>query len=187
MSEAHDALAACIAKHGLIVRAEFVPFSKSRNAGEKHKSLNWKVTLMKNERDVLTTDYMAGSGHCPAHNSKPPHGYPNHKSMWERDSIAWECENGFPTTYLGSMSGFMRKSKSAPIVPDPVDVIWSLTRDADVIDYPTFEQWARDMGYDEDSRKAEKIYRDCLEIALKLRAGIGEQALSELREAGQDY
>ena len=43
------------------------------------------------------------------------------------------------------------------------------------------------LGYDPDSRKAEGIYRACLELALKLRNGLGEKLLAELREAVADY
>ena len=59
--------------------------------------------------------------------------------------------------------------------------------DADVLDYPTFEEWADTFGYDCDSRSAEKTYRDCLEIALKMRAIFGEADLTKLRDTFQDY
>ena len=36
-------------------------------------------------------------------------------------------------------------------------------------------------------RKAEAIYKACLEIALQLRSGLGDAIINELREAGQDY
>lgn len=181
MSEAHDKLAACIDKHGLSLRSEFVPFSKSRNAAEKSPSLNWKVTLIKSGRDILTTDYMAGMAHCPSYKQG---------AKWTldyRDAITFETEKGRRAVNRGSGVGFQK-----PIEPDPVDVIWSLMRDADVLDSGGFENWASELGYDTDSRKAEAIYHEaiyheCLELALKLRAGIGEQALSELRDAGQDY
>lgn len=63
----------------------------------------------------------------------------------------------------------------------------SLVSDADVLDCSTFEEWADNLGYDKDSRKAEATYRECLALALKLRNGLGEAALAELREAAQDY
>jgi hypothetical protein len=61
------------------------------------------------------------------------------------------------------------------------------SRDSEVIDHPNFESWASEIGYDADSRKAESIYRACLEIALKLRSALGDRGLKELREACQDY
>jgi hypothetical protein len=47
--------------------------------------------------------------------------------------------------------------------------------------------WADTYGYDKDSRSGEKIYRACLEIGLKLRAMIGDQNITKLRDLFQDY
>jgi hypothetical protein len=44
-----------------------------------------------------------------------------------------------------------------------------------------FEEWARDLGYDTDSRRAEAIYKSCLEITRKLkRIFVDENAFKEL-------
>lgn len=48
-------------------------------------------------------------------------------------------------------------------------------------------QNAETFGYDPDSRSAEKVYRACMEIALKMRAALGESGLSRLNEIFQDY
>lgn len=66
--------------------------------------------------------------------------------------------------------------------PTAVDVLSSLVQDGGAIDCPTFEEWASEYGYDADSRKAEAIYRKCVETGLALRAGLGEAVFSELRE-----
>ena len=167
---------------GLSMSAAFVPFSQSRNRGEKMPSLNWLVTIKRGERDVITTDYMAGSGNCPAYNRQPPQGYRGSASAWKNIATAWECENGFAArVVLGSFS------KSVPLLPKLADVLHCLASDCDVLDAGGFEQWAADLGYDSDSRKAEGIYRACLDIALKLRAALGEDGLTKLREACQGY
>lgn len=165
---------------GLVVSAKFVPFSQSRNKGEKNPSLNWIVTLARNGREILSTDYMAGSGHAPANKcqDKPA-------KHW---MVAWECEHG--GTAIGCRWGRDPEAygtKPGSLKPDACDVIHSLVLDSEVLDYATFESWASDFGYDADSRKAEKIYQACLAIALPLRNGIGEAGLAMLREAGQDY
>jgi hypothetical protein len=72
-------------------------------------------------------------------------------------------------------------------MPKCDDVIYSLLMDVDAIDHPTFEQWADCVGYDKDSRKAESIYRACIETGLKLRAALGDKALADLREKFADY
>jgi hypothetical protein len=73
------------------------------------------------------------------------------------------------------------------IMPDKLDVIYSLISDSDAIEYGSFEEWAENFDYETDSRKAEAIYRTCLEFGLKLRRALGDKALTELREAFQDY
>lgn len=45
----------------------------------------------------------------------------------------------------------------------------------------TFESWARNYGYDEDSRKAEKIYKACLKQTKKIKSFLGP-LVSELLE-----
>lgn len=177
---AKEELQAAIAKHGLAVTSEFVPFSKSRNAepqedGKVWRSLNWKVTLQCAGNPILTTDYSAGEGHAPASKASVQR-LGSRNSVMRHEAITHEIETGFS-------SGTFRQA----ITPDPVDVIRSLVSDADVLDCSTFEEWADNIGCDKDSRKAEATYRECLALALKLRNGIGEAALAELREAAQDY
>jgi len=172
------------AQFNITMRAEFVPFSKSRNAKEKTPSLNWRITLKSGARDILTTDYMQGYGHAPAYNASI-------KALGARDSvvrhaaIAHECETGALAVVMNGID-HIGKGKKLP-APELRDVLHSLLLDSDVIDHPTFESWASEFGYDTDSRSAETIYRACLETALKLRSGLGETALAQLREACQDY
>jgi len=182
--EAGKALAALCAELGLSVKCAFVPFSQSRNAGEKMPSLNWKATIKRNGRDVLTCDYMQGSGHCPAY--KLSKAAPKQDSCWprrfdqiKRDAIAMECEKG--RIHLIGFGGHIVPKGALP-APDVADIVSSLACDSDVIDYATFEQWAPDLGYDPDSRKGEAIYRECLSHALALRAAIGDEKLNEIRQ-----
>lgn len=52
--------------------------------------------------------------------------------------------------------------------PDAAGVMSCLLSDSTAIDQ-TFEDWCADMGYDEDSRKAEKIYQECRKSGAKLK------------------
>jgi hypothetical protein len=165
---AKEELEAFVAKYDIKLACQFVPFSRSRNQGAEYPSLNWKVTVNKADRDILTTDYMAGCAHAPSY-----------KQLRTKDSdkaVREECESGKSVRYP-------RK----PILPKVIDVLYSLASDAGVLDSSSFEDWASDFGYDVDSRKAELIYRACLEIALALRNGLGDTVLKELQEACQDY
>lgn len=223
MSEAKQVAAAAMESLGLTVKSEFMPFSQSRNKAEKNPSLNWKVTLQRNGRDVLTTDYMAGCGHCPAKASKAPSTYrakdrrradgkpypgttSNYRAPTEAEKLSdyleeWraaECETGLAmehTPFAGEANFKPRRiresgevqSHTVPILPDAADVLYSLLSDSGVLNYSRFEEWAESLGYETDSRKAESIYRACLEIALQLRNAIGETGLQQLQAAFQDY
>lgn len=179
-----EKLQALIVKHDLKFSYDFIPLSKSRNAtpgddGKIWKSLNWKVGLFKGSRAIIaTTDYAAGEANCPSY--KLTAKCPGDKRLL----VAWECEHGKEAHLLGSVDYISGKK---PIVPQDCDVLYSLVSDSDVLDCSTFEEWANNLGYDSDSRKAERTYRACLEIALKLRKGLGEAVLAELREACQEY
>jgi hypothetical protein len=183
---------ALLARLGITMTAEFVPWSQSRNSkradidGKPWLSLNWRVTLLKRNTGhgpsatpapILTTEYGAGVGHCPAY--KAPVSRLGHQhSVMRHEAIMREIETGRPASGLDG---------SKPFMPDVLDVVASLLMDSEAIDCGTFEEWASNLGYDTDSRKAEATYRACLEIGLKLRAALGDTALAELREAFQGY
>lgn len=199
-----------IARLGLYVESAFIPFSQSRNKAEKNKSLNWRVTISRNGRDILSCDYSAGIAHCPGYAAKrvPAAFKPAHYKKRDgglrfataaetlaqyRESVcAEECESGFPMECDGFALGtyenvFKRKYKAAPIRPDSVDVIYSLVMDSDVLSYSGFDDWAESLGFDTDSRKAESIWKECIGIALSLRAAIGDSGMNELKTAFEDY
>lgn len=171
---------------GLDMRAVFVPFSQSRNAKPRNgqdkpwQSLNWRVTLTRNGRDVLETDYSQGTAHTPAHNA-PAATF----DKWQRpQAIALEIETG---KRAAAYSGAKPHATAKPIpAPALADVLNSLALDSDVLEYASYEDWAASLGYDPDSRSGEATYRACLEIALKMRAAIGEPALTQLREAAAE-
>lgn len=181
----NEACKAAMEKHGLTVKAIFVPFSQSRNAGEKSPSLNWRVSLYKGDKLILSGDYSAGCGHCPAYKlSVKQAGGRN--SIMRDDLIRAECETGVP--HLPAPSGApWRSVGQPPIMPDACDVLYSFLSDGTAIDAGSFESWAADYGYDEDSRKAFDIYNACVQTGLALRSALGETALSELREAFSEY
>ena len=157
---------------GITAAVQFVPFSKS---GHKTLCLNWKVTLKKDGKAFLTTDYVAGVGHCPSYKQ-------GRLSVAESECIRAECEKGRAHFFTGNP---LPRPHTPPILPDLADVLRSLLSDAEAIDFDSFEEWALAFGFDPDSRKAEAIYRQCLEIGLKMRNALGEDGLAELLEACQ--
>ena len=71
--------------------------------------------------------------------------------------------------------------------PTASGVLSCLVSDASGIDNAlSFEEWAREYGYDTDSRKAERTYKACEEQARKLRAFLGDERYSEILRAEGD-
>lgn len=168
-----------IKEMGLRLESKFIPFSQSRNKNEKYPSLNWVVTLYQNDRKILSTDYMAGSAHCPSYNNKKVKGY-------DKDQlIKKECETGFACVYMWSLN-YISENRKKPILPDIKDVLYSLLIDSDALNYE-FSEWASNFGYEEDSRKAEKIYNECVNHGLQMLRVLGQENIQELREVYQDY
>lgn len=176
-----DNYARAITELGLSMDVVFVPWSQSRNykdmASINVRSLNWRISILYNGRPVLTTDYSAGIAHCPAYKAG------SRTTLDYVDAITAETERGRVVARNNSLGlGF-----GAPITPVLSDVFASLTLDATVLDYRSFEDWAADYGYDIDSRNAEKLYRECLKTALALRSAIGDGGLAALQQLFQDY
>lgn len=182
----HEQIDAAIAKYGLSLTAVFVPWSQSRNRQAKEPSLNWQVTLLRDGRAVLTTDYSAGSAHAPSDKAPKQMHWDYHESRIRRDLVAKECETGKRCVYRWGAVQVDHTDKTG-ILPDTRNVLYSLVADASVLDAGGFVEWASDSGYDSDSITAKATYDACVEIALRLRAGLGDAGLTELQAAFVDY
>ena len=77
-----------------------------------------------------------------------------------------------PATFADGAMGYQPVKGWEPTAPHASDVIDSLLLDVCGLDQP-FESWAADLGYDGDSRKAERIYHECLKTLPRLRALLG--------------
>lgn len=71
--------------------------------------------------------------------------------------------------------------------PNYIDVFNSLLTDTSNIEGADFEEWAENLGWDSDSRKAERAFKACQETLLNLRQLFGESELEDLREIFADY
>ncbi|AEY69524.1 hypothetical protein AH2_00013 [Burkholderia phage vB_BceS_AH2] len=71
-------------------------------------------------------------------------------------------------------------------IPEAADVFNSLLMDTSDIDGEAFEDWAENLGYDPDSRKAERIFKACQETALHLQTVFTRSELDDLREIFAD-
>jgi hypothetical protein len=170
-----------LAGMGVTMAAVFVPFSQSRNAKESQPSLNWRVTLKKGEREIVTRDYTQGCGHCPAYKNPPNCG-----SALQHRAIVSECETGMAAVV--EASGTVRASlKNKVTAPDLADVLHSLLLDSSAIDCGGFAEWCDEYGYDSDSIKARGMFDACMDTALKMRGAFGDSGMRELQEIFQDY
>lgn len=136
--------------------------------------LKWSVTISKGSNS-LTTDYHQGIAHIPSYGKMRGCKLSLHNYECIREAF----ETG---RYYRDPFNHARLSKLP--APELADVLYCLLTDVEVIEYPVFEDWAGCIGYDTDSREAERIYRACLETRLKLRKLID---LDAAHEAFQDY
>jgi hypothetical protein len=178
MATDRDALAAVLNDAGIAYSADFVPFSRSRNAKPKPMlkdlSLNWRITLTCGGR-AFSTDYQAGIGHVPGYQ------YNARLTVDVAEAIRMACETG--KAYKPGNTLFSR-----PIpAPDVADVLHCLISDAEADDCGSFEEWCSNVGADSDSIKDERIYRTCLDVGRRLRILIGQPTLNRLRDILADH
>ena len=64
--------------------------------------------------------------------------------------------------------------------PKVAGVLDCLSSDSASVDQGDFEGWCSDLGYETDSRKAERIYKACEHQAKRLRNFLGDDLYGEL-------
>lgn len=192
MAADYTELDAAIASLGLEYSVVFVPQNESRNKSNEEPSLNWEITLKRGGKLVAKTDYMQGIGHVPGY----PMGLEGRNRSLDEDKLLRLFQHAavdgrYPAHMGPNAVKRYRVMATMPMkqLPKPElrDVLYSLVSDSDVLESSGFEDWASNLGYDTDSRKAEAIYNSCIEIALKLKALIGQANLDKLRELYQGY
>jgi len=184
--EIRAAVVALATEYGLAYSAEFVPQSQSRNAGEKTFSLNWRVVLARSPRANMAVDYMQGIGHVPgnAFDFRPTARNIEIQQASAERGVYFTA--GQKLNWWAGQPGRCHGTK----IPAPhiADVLHCLILDAAVLDFPQFENWAAEYGYDVDSRAGEKVYRQCLAQALELRVLLGGDAgIEKFRAILADY
>lgn len=156
--EAAAKIAALISANDLQFNFEHVPTTP------KDARIQWRVTIRRRTYQQ-TFSYSAGIAHLPCYAALK--GLKT--SIHNEAIIAKELATG-------------RDAKTGRfIMPSAANVLHCLALDGEAINYATFEEWAREFGYDEDSRKAEASYKECLRAGLFLRAILGESGIEELQ------
>lgn len=176
----HDAAVMALVP-GLKYKAVYVPLRHAPEREGGKGALNWRIEI-RHGNGSINTDYFQGTGLLPE---------------WAESYLkvlGWKPHSGYASARhtVDSRRAFDKLLQTGSIngrnlpAPSVADVLYCLLGDAEALDYATFEEWAENYGYDTDSRKAESIYRKCLEIGLRLRAMFGDAKMAELREALQD-
>jgi len=81
-----------------------------------------------------------------------------------------------------------KNKRTRPNKPILADVLHALVSDAQCVAFgQTFEDFAGAMGYDTDSREAERVYNGCRDEYFGLVRLFGSDGLEELCELFQDY
>lgn len=149
---------------GITIDATYLPHKTP--AGESPQ-LRWRVSVRRNGREFYSTEYSAGCAHSPEYR----------QGRYVTAAVVAECETGI---HYGDRLG-----RPVP-PPDAADVVHCLLMDASGTD-ETFEEWAGNLGYDPDSRKAEGIFKACRDVAAALRRTFTHEELESLETAFADY
>lgn len=136
----------------------------------KEKCVAYNLSLFYKGKKFMTTTYSAGVGNIP--------GWKPRMTLDEQEVVDLALKHG-----KAKASFALTKH----LVPYVEDVLYCLVNDSGAADYACFEDWARDMGVDPDSRKGEGVYRVCLETYTRLRAVVGDSGITALKEIFQDY
>lgn len=139
---------------------KFVPFSLSRNKDNKHKSMNWVISVLKKGEVILNNfDYSEGDLHCPAAKLRD--------KFAQTRGIELECETGF-VAELAAWHLVCRGNSEVP-TPQLAQVFGCLLEGCNVLSYDSREKWCQSLGYSSDSIKDKEVYDYCLKTAMKLR------------------
>lgn len=147
--------------------------------------ISYNVTLEYNGRAVHSTDYSLGVGHVKwpkRHEDIPPGGdIPVFNTI--RNNPGANLKNKADHATAAALLARVQKVK-----PDIAGVLSSLLLDGSpFFDAQSFEDWAGELGYDIDSRKAESLWRECDATGRALAWAIPANVIAKAREILQDY
>ena len=143
-------------------------------------------------QEVWKGNYHIGVGHVdPKKAGNAWNGFQASKlTESERAMLhAWQTRPGVKfSDPLNQAKLAAKLAKMQSVTPQLEDVCHSLLSDgAAHFDSLTFEEWASDLGYDTDSRKAEKTFTACVEIGRAFARSISREKLECLREWACNY
>lgn len=96
---------------------------------------------------------------------RAPHDYAR-EDDWQQRAHKWACTLQYQGRRV-SLPFWKGESHSAR--PTAMEVLGCVLSDASSGEADSFAEFCAELGYDDDSRKAEKIYAACQQITKKLR------------------
>jgi hypothetical protein len=166
VEKAKQELSAFVADHQLSFQGMFIPQKFSNNAKEDRLTLNWRGVIS-SKHGNMDTDYSKGIGHLNFERLNVAWHTPEKTRGNRRYEHAIQVEQktaangGKPCHVFVKKDGEVVRSEAHPVsIPHPTleEVLENYAMTSDTLDFTSFESWAREMGYDEDSRAAEKVY-----------------------------
>lgn len=157
---------------GVTQSAVFVPASQAPE--DRRNQINWNITIQRNGRTPYALTYSEGIGHLPFYDV-------NNRSVAYRGAVQHAIETG----RHGPIDRTHLWSKKLP-EPSLADVMYSLLIDTSDAD-ENFEDWARSLGYDDDSIKALRIYEAVQDEARAMRRMFTSRERDELAKIFEDY
>ena len=133
-------------------------FTRSHSEGD-YSQFKYAVSLAKLDKSVLQTDYFMGIGnvHCviPVHSGS--------KNILEKEfmlfatPLLWQGASSVRSTDYPNCPSVRSGIKAERVLPVLRDVLYCLHSDKDILNY-TFNEWASDFGYSNDSISARDSY-----------------------------
>lgn len=173
-----------IKENGLEMTAVQVE-SRPDKTDDEWQGFHWKVEIKNGDRK-MSIHYTMGLAHCkyqPMNRvelNKHIGHYVNRelqvRAIEDLEKNLWRMKE-YQIQELMQKYGIKR----VPNAPELSDVLDCLASDSSGVENARdFNDWAADYGYDEDSRKAEKIYNQCVEQRRELRDLLGLKLYEEL-------
>jgi hypothetical protein len=148
--------------------------------------IRYDVILSRNGRKFWSGPYHIGIGHIKPIAARTP------LTLTSTEASLYDAWKKAPSrdyilkAELASMVG--KVAVQTKYTPAIADILHCLLMDgSSYFDAQSFEEWCSELGYDSDSRKAEKTFQECQETGRKLSRAFNPMELSHLRNVAQDY
>jgi hypothetical protein len=162
MTQAYDELTEIAGEYGLTLTFEFMPQVFPEDTKSTDMSMKWLVTVRHRGNPLLATTYTQGVAHCPSYSGV----------KWGR---------GLTVAQLANLRRDCASPQPKGGPKEPLTALWCIASDClTVMNCGSFEEWARELGYDTDSRKAEGIYKEIVTQYLSLKRAIGDEEIETL-------